>query len=80
MKEYVLTENDIENIKKFLYTRNNYSSPVLKESIMEFEVVCDHNSGHFCEHRLKFIIEYIEGNELKTRKTKLKKIENLNDD
>jgi hypothetical protein len=80
MKEYVLTEKDIENLRKILSTRSNYNAPVLNESIMSYGKVCKHDEGHLCEHRLEFLIKYIESKELKTRKTKLKKIGKLNDD
>jgi len=78
MKEYIITEKDIEYLKKALESpwsltnaKKNYP-----ESLMLYTKICSCDDGYFCEHRLKWLIDYIENKELKTRKTKLKKLKN----
>jgi hypothetical protein len=78
MKEYVLNENDIEFLKKSLYSSHYWKDPNLpEESIMECYKVCNHDDGFFCEHRLEWLINFIENKEIKTRKVKLEKIKEL---
>ena len=79
MKEYVLTEKDIEYLRKALYSPTTiYRDPNLPdESIMIYNLfkgVCECDDGYLCEHRLEWLIEYIENKELKTRKTKIDKL------
>lgn len=83
--EYVLTDKDIEYLKKCLYSEKYSGDPNLpEESIMVYSVtynngvsnngVCDCDDGALCEHRLEWLIDYIENKKLKTRKTKLIKL------
>ena len=76
MKEYVLTEKDIEYLEKALCSPRAYRDTLPKETIMDYEKICTCNAGYFCEHRLDWLLDFIENKELKARKTKLK---NLNE-
>ena len=78
MKEYILNEKEIEYLKKALYTPKFWKDPNLPdESIMisDETIVCHHDDGFLCEHRLEWLINYIESKELRTRKTKLKELQ-----
>ena len=77
MNEFVLNEKDIEYLKKALYSAKSYSEKnIPKESIMTYESECSCDDGFLCEHRLEWLINYIESKKLRTRKTKLNKINN----
>jgi hypothetical protein len=76
MKEYVLNEKDIEYLKEaleipktYVYNKDNYPN-----SIMLYDKVCNCDDGFLCEHRLEWLINFIESKKLKTRKTKLIKL------
>jgi hypothetical protein len=98
MKEYILTEKDIEYLENALYSpKHSRDNTVPEESIMvssssynyykspdKFKLnnynkkeVCTCNDGYLCEHRVNWLLDFIESKELKTRKRKLK---NLNED
>jgi hypothetical protein len=36
-----------------------YEQQPLKNSIMEYENLCEHDGGFLCEHKLQFIIDFI---------------------
>ena len=83
MKEYVLTENDIEYLKRTLkFTAidiQRCNNPnISSENIMIYNKICKCDDFFFCEHRLEWLIKYIENKEIKTRQTKLKKLKNEN--
>jgi hypothetical protein len=86
MKEYVLNEKDIDFLKKALYagrksfTRSQSTLLPTGTSILKYKKVCDHDDGYFCEHRLEWLINYIENKEIRTRKVKLEKINDINED
>lgn len=60
MEKYILTDSDIELLKNKLHTRSSYKEKANPDSIMEFENICDHNGGFFCEHRLNWLIDFIK--------------------
>lgn len=41
------------------YDHNEYDYD-LKDSIMSYGVICNHNNGFLCEHRLRWILDFIE--------------------
>ena len=61
--KYILDEDDIEYLKKMLYSAKNYNEEEPEESIMKFGNVCHCDSGFFCEHRLETLIEFIKSYE-----------------
>lgn len=77
MKEYVITEKDIEYLKKALESPTTYHNAKkinYPDSIMLYTEVCPCDDGFLCSHRLEWLINYIESKGLKTRKTKLIKL------
>lgn len=58
--KYVLIDEDLEYLKKALYSIHNYKDEYPEESIMEYDKVCTCNSGALCEHRLEWIINFIK--------------------
>ena len=51
-----------QTLIKSLATLTNHSESKIKDSIMGFMDLCDHDTGFLCECRLKWIIKYIEEN------------------
>lgn len=56
-KEYIIKELEIK-----LNTSDNYRIPYHEDSIMTYEKICDHDDGYLCEHRRKWIIDYLTEN------------------
>ena len=52
-------------LAKKLSVSGSYSVDYKKESIMDYEKVCSHDDGYLCEHRLQFIIDFINKNKEK---------------
>lgn len=78
MKEYILNEKEIEYLKKALECPTTYHNATkinYPNSILLYKEVCDCDDGFLCEHRLEWLINYIESKELRTRKTKLKELQ-----
>jgi len=74
MKEYILTEKNIDYLKKALVCPTSQSvadKEHYPDSILLYKEVCTCDDGYLCEHRLEWLINYIESKELRTRKTKL---------
>jgi hypothetical protein len=41
---------------------SNQNEPYHQNSIMNYNVLCHHDDGFLCEHRLQFILNYIKNN------------------
>lgn len=52
----------LEILKVKLQTKVTSSEPFFENSIMTYEVICEHDDGHLCESRLKWIIDFINNN------------------
>ena len=55
-------DNPTEMLRLLLGVSGYWSIPYNKESILQFERICEHDDGHLCEHRLNWLIEFIELN------------------
>jgi len=49
-----------------LNTSGNYKIPYHQDSIMVYEKICNHDDGYLCEHRRKYIINFV-GNIITTQ-------------
>lgn len=78
MKEYIITEKDIKYLKKALESPTTYHNAKkinYPDSIMLYTEICKCDDGFLCEHRLEWLMNYIEKKEFKTRKTKIENLE-----
>jgi hypothetical protein len=41
---------------------SSYGNDYPKESIMEYDRLCDHDDAYLCECRLQFIIDFVKNN------------------
>ena len=41
---------------------SRYGEKSIPSSIMDYESLCDHDDGYLCEHRLQFIIDFVNKN------------------
>lgn len=57
---YLLTDEDLDKIKIALLSSDSYLKRAPKGSIMDYERICSCDSGYFCEHRLKWLIDFIK--------------------
>jgi len=45
-----------------LHVSGSYGVPYHPDSIMDYERICNHDSGYLCEHRKQWIIDFIKTN------------------
>ena len=60
MKKYVLNDKDLDYLKAKLQTQDSFCDPYDPNSIMEHDVICEHDEGFLCECRRKWILDYIK--------------------
>lgn len=47
---------------KILNCNTSYGEDRITDSIMSFGVVCEHDDGFMCEHRLEYLLNYLYDN------------------
>jgi len=53
---------NIEQLQNILHTSGSFDTPYHEDSIMSYGKICNHDDGYLCEHRRRYIIDFIKKN------------------
>jgi len=56
----ITNDHPLYDLAKSLNVPTSYGEGDTKDSIMTYGVICNHNDGFLCEHRLLWILKFIE--------------------
>lgn len=52
-------DSPIRELVLNLSCAHSYMDNSILESVMEYDRICNHNDGYLCEHRLQFIVDFL---------------------
>jgi len=55
-------ESILAELETKLSVTHIYGVPYHPDSIMDYERICNHDSGYLCDHRKQWIIDFIKAN------------------